>query len=96
MPTGPKVSRKVRQRITHAGRPAAGADILAAKVVQHWREQPSVLDSAAASGALDIRWIYGVIDASVDPDPATVAFVVNLIVAGATTGRRSLLPRSSR
>ena len=82
---------KARQRLGHTTRPPAGGAVLAAKVVEQWRREPSLLDGALAPGVLEEAWVDRMVSGAVSPDPSTVAFVLNLSAlqvdrAGATRG----------
>lgn len=79
--TARKAARKARQRATRANRPPAGGEILAGKVVEHWRANPSVLDTARAIGVFREPWLDGVLAGEVDPSPSAVALITNLRVA---------------
>jgi asparagine synthase (glutamine-hydrolysing) len=76
-----KAARKARQRAVHANRPPAGGEILARKVVEHWRANPRVLDAAQAIGVFREPWINRVLAGDVDPDPSAVTLLTNLRVA---------------
>ena len=45
-----KAARKAHQRASRANRPPAGGEILAGKVVEHWRANPALLDPVRALG----------------------------------------------
>lgn len=76
-----KAARKARQRAARATRPPAGGEILAAKVAEHWRAEPAVLDSARAAGIFRDDWIDGVLTGEIEPGPSTTALLMNLRVA---------------
>ena len=73
-----KASSKARQRFSRSTRPPAGGAVLAGKVVQHWRANPELLDEARNQRVLDDAWVDRLVDGEVDPDPSTVAFVLNV------------------
>lgn len=73
-----KANAKARQRLGGTTRPAAGAATLAAKVVEQWRSDPSLLEAAARQGVLDESWVDRMASGLVDPTPSTVAFVLNV------------------
>lgn len=77
-----KVMAKGRQKLSHHTHPAAGADVLAAKVLAHWRARPDELDFAYRSGFVRSNWLDELLHGSRSADPATIAFLLNLIVAG--------------
>ncbi len=73
-----KANAKTRQRLGRTTRPAAGATTLAAKVVEQWRSDPTLLEAAARHGVLDESWVDRMASGLVDPTPSTVAFVLNV------------------
>jgi asparagine synthase (glutamine-hydrolysing) len=77
-----QATRKSAQRIRQRHVPPAGGVTLARKIVDEWRRQPDVLNALAGSRALKSDWIQQVIDGRIEPDAATVSFMMNLIVAG--------------
>jgi asparagine synthase (glutamine-hydrolysing) len=79
--TARKAARKAAQRARRANRPPAGGEILAAKVVEHWRANPGALDPARAIGVFREPWLDDVLSGAVDPSPSTVALITNLQVA---------------
>jgi asparagine synthase (glutamine-hydrolysing) len=76
--------RKLEQRLRRANRPPAGADLLADRVVQHWREYPDSLDPARAVGVLDERWVEDVLRGERTPRPSAVGLVSTLVSAQST------------
>jgi asparagine synthase (glutamine-hydrolysing) len=76
-----KAVRKAQQRAVRANRPPAGGEILARKVVEHWRADPATLDSARAVGIFREAWIDQVLAGEVEPGPSAVALLTNLRVA---------------
>jgi asparagine synthase (glutamine-hydrolysing) len=78
-----KIARKARQRATRTNRPPAGGEILARKVVEHWRSNPELLDLVRDAGVFRGAWIGEVLAGHVDPAPSAVALMTNLSVAGA-------------
>lgn len=76
-----RLGSKAVQRLQRQNRPPAGGDVLAARVVEHWREHREVL--APLSGRTFIRpeWIDQVLEGRIQPRPSTVAFVTNILVA---------------
>lgn len=73
---------KARQRVGGRTRPPAGGAVLAAKVVEQWRNEPESLRAALTHGVLDEAWVERVVSGEVDPAPSTVAFVVNVAALG--------------
>lgn len=80
--TAGKAGRKIVQRARRANRAPAGGGVLAAKVVEHWRTHPGMLDSAPVSRFVDDTWIESVLDGTIAPRPSSVAFLANLLVLG--------------
>ena len=80
---GQRLARKAVQRIRHGNRSPAGAVVLAAKIVEHWRRHPELLAATSLSPFVRPGWIDGVIDGHLEPKPSSVAFLTNLIVASA-------------
>ena len=78
-----KIARKARQRAIGANRPPAGGEILAGKVVEHWRSNPALVDPVRRTGVFRDDWIDSVLDGSVDPGPSAIALMTNLRVAAA-------------
>ena len=79
--TARKFARKARQRITRSHRPPAGGSVLAAKVVEHWRANPSELSAVKEAGVVNEAWLEEMIRSRLMPEPSTVALLVNLAVA---------------
>jgi asparagine synthase (glutamine-hydrolysing) len=79
-----KARRKVLQRARRQSRPPAGGEILAGKVVEYWRENPSTLGRIAALDVLRQDWLDNVVAGDQSPPASAVALLVNLI--GATGG----------
>jgi asparagine synthase (glutamine-hydrolysing) len=77
--TGRKAAKKIVQRLRRGNRAPAGGELLARKVVEHWRAQPDILASAAATPFLDAAWVERVASGAVMPRPSSVAFVANLL-----------------
>lgn len=50
-------------------------------MIQHWREHPTVVAPLAEVEILRQDWLDAVISGSVDPDPGSVAMLVNLLAA---------------
>ncbi len=84
--TATKASRKVLQRVRRANRAPAGGGVLAAKVVEHWRRHPEILDSAPVRKFVDSDWIEAVIGGEIAPRPSSVAFLSTLVVLGEAGG----------
>ena len=82
-----KAARKARQRAVRGNRPPAGGEILAAKVVEHWRGNPALLDPVRAIGIFREPWIDQALAGEVDPDPSAVALMTNMCVAAESVPR---------
>ncbi|MFF5288749.1 hypothetical protein [Paractinoplanes globisporus] len=81
--TARKATRKVRQRLTRGRNPQLGATGMAELVLRHWRAEPSAAKGLYDHAILDKAWLDGVFDGTRTPAPTTVAFLVNLLAAGA-------------
>jgi asparagine synthase (glutamine-hydrolysing) len=79
---------KARQRFTGQRRPPAGGMIIASKVVEFWRQAPSTLDPLMAVGIVRPAWVDDVLTGRVDPEPGTVALMLNLLTAADWSGGR--------
>ena len=77
-----KARGKVLQRLRGETRPPAGGEVLAAKVVEHWRAEPSVLEPLHGLGVFADPWLDSVTarEAPLPPSSA-VALAVNLVAA---------------
>jgi asparagine synthase (glutamine-hydrolysing) len=74
-----KIRRKAFQRYYRVHRPPAGGELLAAKAVQHWRQNPASLNSLEDLGVFRSDWLSKVVTGAIDPEPATVAMLINLL-----------------
>lgn len=83
---GRRALRKVRQRASARRKPPAGGTDIAPKVVAHWRAQPEILSSLRQGGVMDPDWVERVAAGAIEPDSATVAFMVNLLVTQTDVG----------
>lgn len=86
---GRRAFAKARQKVRADHKPPAGGAVIAAKVVEHWQDRPSVLDCLAGAEIVRPEWLEQVVGGQLRPDPATVAFVMNLLVALADTAADS-------
>ena len=77
-----KTRRKIVQRVRGRSRPPAGGELLAAKVIEHWRTDPATLESLDDLGVFQTGWLEA-LSVSRQPSPPTsaVALMVNLIAA---------------
>jgi asparagine synthase (glutamine-hydrolysing) len=78
---GRRAARKIAQRIRRGNRPPAGGFLLAAKVVEHWREHPELLSQAELRPFIRPDWIDGMLERRFAPRPSSVAFLTSLMVA---------------
>lgn len=76
-----QVLRKANQKVRRGNRPPAGGAVMAAKVVEHWRQHPDLLATAVARVPVRAEWVDGLLSGSVQPRPSSVAFLTNLVVA---------------
>ncbi|WP_375386207.1 hypothetical protein [uncultured Microbacterium sp.] len=81
--TGQRVARKALQRVRRGNRPPAGGEVMAAKVVEHWRAEPRIVAELASVPFVREEWVTGMLSGQINPRPSSVAFVTNLLV---TTG----------
>jgi asparagine synthase (glutamine-hydrolysing) len=79
--TAAKFARKARQRLTRSHRPPSGGPVLAARVVEHWRKNPHELSAVKEAGVVRQSWLDEVLRRERQPEPSTVALLVNLAVA---------------
>lgn len=77
-----KIVGKVRQRLSRQTHPSAGTAVLANKVVEYWRAEPGDLARVYGLGVFRPVWLDQLVAGEQSPDPATVAFLLNLVVAG--------------
>jgi asparagine synthase (glutamine-hydrolysing) len=73
-----RASRKIMRHRRGLRRYAVGAPALASLVVEHWRENPSLLEPAVATGLLNQDWLAGVIAGTAEAEAASVDFILNL------------------
>jgi asparagine synthase (glutamine-hydrolysing) len=79
--TAQKAARKIRQKVRGQGRPQLGAAEMASLVVAHLRAEPSVAAPLRDTGLIQDAWLDDVLAGRVTPEPATVAFLINLLAA---------------
>ena len=79
--TGRRVARKALQRVRRGNSTPAGGEVLAARVVEHWRAHPETLEPLSALDFVRPAWLDGVREGTVAPRPSGVAFVANLLAA---------------
>jgi asparagine synthase (glutamine-hydrolysing) len=80
-----KARRKVAQRLRGQNRPPAGGEIRAAKVVAHWRENPTLLAPLEGLEVFQEAWLEALVRGEDGPPSSAVALMVNLL--GALDGR---------
>lgn len=78
---GRKVVNKVLQRVSRTHKPPAGGRLLASRVVQYWRQEPDTLSAVRDLGIFRPRWWQDVLSGTIEPEPGTVAFTLNLLGA---------------
>ena len=76
-----RFSRKAKQRIRRSHRPPAGAEILSAKISEHLRRSPALMDPVRAVGVFRESWIDDILAGRRQPGPSDVALLLNLRVA---------------
>jgi len=77
-----KARRKVQQRVRGEARPPAGGEVLAAKVVEHWRADPTALEALGGLHVFRAGWLEALVTDGATPAPSSaVALMVNLIAA---------------
>ncbi len=76
-----KASRKVLQRLQGQTRPPAGGEVLAAKVLDHWRDDPAILEPLGKLGVFAPSWLEALVKGEATPPSSGVALVVNLMGA---------------
>ncbi|WP_176731849.1 asparagine synthase-related protein [Micromonospora rhizosphaerae] len=79
--TARKAAGKVRQRLTHAGKPQLGAARMSELVLAYWRAQPSACRALYDLPVLDRKWLDGLLAGTQSGAATTVAFLVNLLAA---------------
>lgn len=78
-----RAGRKAAQRWGGRRRPPAGGPVLAARVVDHWRAHPDLLEPVEGTGIVRGAWLDQLVRGVVEPDAATVALLLNLSLAAA-------------
>ncbi len=75
-----RAGRKVLRHRRGLRRYAAGAPVMADLVVQHWRENPELLEPAANSGLINQSWLDRLLNGMAEAEAASVDFILNLSV----------------
>ncbi|MDL5352370.1 asparagine synthase-related protein [Microbacterium sp. zg-YB36] len=84
--TAKRTIRKAAQRVRRVDRAPAGGEVLAEKVVAHWRENPELISGLSTLHFIDQEYVQRVIDGVAKPRPSAVAFLTNLVVATGADG----------
>ncbi|MCT9818994.1 asparagine synthase-related protein [Microbacterium sp. W1N] len=79
--TARRFTRKGVQRLRHGSRAPAGGEVMAGRVIEHWRAQPDILAPLAAVPFIDAGWIDALVEGRHTPRVSAVAFLTNLLVA---------------
>jgi asparagine synthase (glutamine-hydrolysing) len=79
--TARKAAGKIQQRLRRMRKAQLGAEELASLVVAHWRAEPSTVDPLRRIGFINPGWLDELLDARRNTRAATVAFLVNVLVA---------------
>ena len=79
--TARKAAGKIQQRLGRVRKAQLGAQELAGLVVTHWRAEPNTVDPLRRNGLVNQVWLDELLDARRNARAATVAFLVNLLVA---------------
>lgn len=80
--TATKAANKIRQRFGQTQRSFAGSELLAHKVVQHWRTNPDILNPVREMNVINVAWLEDVLAMRTSAPPASVALILNLDAAG--------------
>lgn len=73
-----RAGRKVMRHRRGLRRYAVGAPALASLVVEHWRENPQLLEPASRTGLLNQAWLTRVMEGTAEAEAASVDFILNL------------------
>jgi asparagine synthase (glutamine-hydrolysing) len=76
-----KARRKIQQRLRRETRPPAGGEVLASKVLAHWRDNPATLEPLGTLGVFRPDWLEALVKGEATPPSSAVALVVNLMAA---------------
>lgn len=87
-----KTARKVWQRARRARRAQLGAADLGRLVQARWREEPELVAPIRRTGVVRDGWLDEVLDGRREAPAATLAFLVNLLVAAEASAARRLAP----
>ena len=78
--TGRTVARKVYQRLSKTRRPDTGAQVVADRLLVHWRSQPGLLDELADVELIDHDWLAELLDGRRTANTATIGLLATLQV----------------
>jgi asparagine synthase (glutamine-hydrolysing) len=78
--------RQIAPRARGARRPPAGGSVVATGVLDHFRAHPTLADPLRDCGWFDPPWLEQLLDGTVQPQPNTVAFMMNVLVGLESTG----------
>jgi asparagine synthase (glutamine-hydrolysing) len=79
--TARKAIHKIHQRLGGVRRPQLGAAEMACLVVAHWRAAPDSVAPLRRTGLVRTAWLDELLDGRRTTESATVAFLLNLLVA---------------
>ena len=79
--TAMKIASKARQRLSGGHKAPAGGNILAEKLIQYLRSDPSQLDPVRHLGIFKEEWLNALSSGAAYPDSAALALLINLIAA---------------
>jgi asparagine synthase (glutamine-hydrolysing) len=79
--TGRRVFDKALQRAKRGNRPPAGGEILAVKIIDHLRANPSLVGRLESLAFVRQDWVADMLSGRIEPRPSSAALMVNLIVA---------------
>jgi asparagine synthase (glutamine-hydrolysing) len=80
---GRKAIRKAKQRLSGSRRPPAGGQVLAAKLIEHWRSTGGPI-GVEDFGVFRPEWLARLRSEATQIEPATAALLVNLELLAAT------------
>jgi asparagine synthase (glutamine-hydrolysing) len=80
---GTKTAGKVKQRLFGTRRPPAGGELLAGKLVEHWRHWPDSLDPVRRLSVFRESWLDDLLSGQAVASPASAALLINLEAASA-------------
>jgi hypothetical protein len=80
--------RKVWQRFSGGRRPQVGAAAAAGRLLEHWRSAPDVCAPLLEMPFLNRDWLRGVLAATHDAKPTTLAFLASMLAANSVVDSR--------